>query len=90
MGSDLDVLVIHGPDGSEGAAFIAERLQYTLWDAGADVGCAVRTIAETRELALEDLSAFTTILAARLLGGDASLCSICSTPWCAGSSQIPS
>ena len=73
VGSDLDVLVVHGPDGAEGAAFIAERLQYTLWDAGADVGCSVRTIAESRELALDDLSAFTTILAARLLGGDASL-----------------
>ncbi|MDJ0785957.1 MAG: [protein-PII] uridylyltransferase [Myxococcota bacterium] len=73
VGSDLDVLVIHGPEGAEGAAFLAERLQYTLWDAGADVGCAVRTIEETRELALDDLSAFTTILAARLLGGDAAL-----------------
>ncbi len=73
IGSDLDLLVLQGDEAPERAGFLAERLQYTLWDAGVEVGFAVRTVDESLSLAREDLSACTTILGGRFLGGDARL-----------------
>jgi [protein-PII] uridylyltransferase len=71
--SDIDLLLLH--DGAEAAAVAAltEQLLYPLWDAGFTVGHAVRTPAETAQLAAERLDAATAILDGRLLAGDADL-----------------
>ncbi len=70
-GSDLDLLVLH--DGTDAAAvsLLAERLLYPLWDAGFDLGHAVRTVAEVREAAADRLETLTSSLDMRLLAGDA-------------------
>ena len=69
--SDVDLLVAHdGPSDEEVAAF-AERFLYPLWDAGFDVGHAVRTAAEAREAAAARLDVATAMFDARPLAGDA-------------------
>lgn len=68
--SDLDLLLLH--DGSlDGST--AQSLWYPLWDAKMKVGHAVRTPAETLQLAATDLATATGLLSARHLAGDASL-----------------
>jgi [protein-PII] uridylyltransferase len=73
IGSDLDLLVLHEGEENPLAAFVAERIQYVLWDAGVDVALAVRTVRQTLDLARSDDSAFTSVLMARFLSGDARL-----------------
>ena len=72
--SDIDLLMLH--DGADPGAVgaLAERLLYPLWDAGYTVGHAVRTPAETAQLAGERLDAATAMLDARTLTGDTALC----------------
>ncbi len=41
-GSDLDVLMLH--DGRDGIARIADRIWYPVWDSGAHLDHAVRTV----------------------------------------------
>lgn len=74
IGSDVDLLFLHdGKDISPYAARVAEWIQYCLWDAGLEVGAALRNIDETLALAQEDLTAKTTVLGARFLAGDSIL-----------------
>ena len=59
-GSDLDVLLLHsGRDraGRGDIAAIAERVWYPVWDAGVRLDHSVRTLAEARKTAAEDLRA---------------------------------
>src|SRR5690606_32758231 len=44
--SDVDLLVLYREPISPFAAFVAERLQYWLWDAGRRIGCATRTLGQ--------------------------------------------
>jgi [protein-PII] uridylyltransferase len=71
--SDIDLLVLTPgpPDGA--ARELAERLLYPLWDAGLEVGHAVRSVAEAADLAGEDLATMTALLDARLLCGQPGL-----------------
>jgi len=78
--SDVDLLVL--ADGSAGAQdaeadahAMAEAILYPLWDAGIEVGHAVRTIDETLALATSDLKTATTLLDARGVAGDVRLAS---------------
>jgi len=68
--SDVDLLILHGSDGSEEIEGLAERLLYPLWDAGLTVGHGVRTADECLALAFERFDAATAMLDARLLAGD--------------------
>ena len=72
-GSDVDLLFLVREPSSEFGAHIAERLQYNLWDAGVEVGAAIRTLDETLALARTDISACTAVLGVRHLAGDARL-----------------
>jgi len=73
LASDVDLLFLHAGEMSPLAAHVAERIQYWLWDAGAEVSGAVRSIEETISLCGSDPSVFTTIIGARFLGGDVAL-----------------
>jgi [protein-PII] uridylyltransferase len=73
IGSDVDLLFLHTGEISPLAAHLAERIQYWLWDAGAEVGGAVRSIEETLSLCRSEPSVFTTIIGARFLVGDVAL-----------------
>jgi [protein-PII] uridylyltransferase len=67
--SDVDLLFLYQPPFSEHVRAVAERVQYWLWDAGLSVGSATRTIVETIELARDDLTVRTTVMASRYLAG---------------------
>jgi [protein-PII] uridylyltransferase len=73
LASDVDLLFLHAGEMSPLAAQIAERIQYWLWDAGAEVSGAVRNIEETLSLCRSEPSVLTAIIGARFLGGDVGL-----------------
>ena len=68
--SDVDLLILYRDGLTPFVEFLAERLQYWLWDAGVTVGCATRTIDETVQLGREDVTVRTTVLMPRYLCGD--------------------
>jgi [protein-PII] uridylyltransferase len=68
--SDVDLLLLYRGDLSPFVEFLAERLQYWLWDAGLHIGMATRTLEETVELGREDVTVRTAVLTARYLCGD--------------------
>ena len=55
--SDIDLLLVHDGADPAGVAEVAERLLYPLWDAGFEVGHAVRTPLECVSIAREHLDA---------------------------------
>jgi [protein-PII] uridylyltransferase len=71
--SDIDVLLLHGENVRVDLASSLEPVLYPLWDAGFDVGHAVRTPEECVAFAVGRLDAATAMLDARPLAGDAGL-----------------
>ncbi|MFF4572526.1 [protein-PII] uridylyltransferase [Streptomyces sp. NPDC001410] len=71
--SDLDLLLLH--DGSDPGAIaaLADRLWYPVWDLGLALDHSVRTPAEARKTAGEDLKVQLGLLDARHLAGDLGL-----------------
>ncbi|MEW1914631.1 [protein-PII] uridylyltransferase [Kitasatospora sp. NPDC085895] len=68
--SDLDVLLLHdGPIDPR----LPERIWYPVWDSGAALDHAVRTLDEARAVAADDLKAQLGLLDARHIAGDAAL-----------------
>ena len=78
--SDIDLLLVHD-DGDPGEVQrVADALLYPLWDSGFMVGHAVRTPSECLHAARERLDAWTAMLDARALTGDATLVRACVEP----------
>ena len=73
LASDVDLLLLQGDAADAPAQKLAETLQRELWDAGAEVGAALRTANECIALARDDVSARTNLFAPRFLAGDATL-----------------
>ncbi|MEU9117579.1 [protein-PII] uridylyltransferase [Streptomyces sp. NPDC048483] len=72
--SDLDLLLLHDGRADPGAvAKLADHLWYPVWDLGLDLDHSVRTPAEARKAAREDLKVQLGLLDARHLGGDPEL-----------------
>ncbi|WP_199896555.1 [protein-PII] uridylyltransferase [Streptomyces niger] len=72
--SDLDLLLLHdGKASARDVAALADRLWYPLWDLGLDLDHSVRTPAEARRTARDDLKAQLGLLDARHLAGSADL-----------------
>ncbi|MFD8022934.1 [protein-PII] uridylyltransferase [Streptomyces lavendulae] len=72
--SDLDLLLLHdGKAEPQALAALADRLWYPVWDLGLALDHSVRTPAEARRTAAEDLKAHLGLLDARLVAGDAGL-----------------
>lgn len=71
--SDLDLLLLH--DGSDPAAVaaLADRIWYPVWDLGLALDHSVRTPAEARKTAGEDLKVQLGLLDARHIAGDLGL-----------------
>jgi [protein-PII] uridylyltransferase len=67
----LDVLLLH--DGRDGIAKIADRIWYPVWDSGARLDHAVRTVPQARRVARNDLKVALGLLHARHIGGDPDL-----------------
>jgi [protein-PII] uridylyltransferase len=69
--SDLDVLLLHG--GRNDIASIADRIWYPVWDSGAELDHAVRTVPQARRVARADLKVALGLLTARHVAGDPDL-----------------
>ncbi len=70
-GSDLDVLLLH--DGRSGISEIADRIWYPVWDSGAHLDHAVRTVPQARRVARGDLKVALGLLSARHVAGNTDL-----------------
>lgn len=68
--SDVDLLLVHDGSRPDEVAEVAERLLYPLWDAGFDVGHAVRTPDECEAISRERLDVLTSMIDLRSLAGD--------------------
>ncbi|MGH2609887.1 MAG: HD domain-containing protein, partial [Tepidiformaceae bacterium] len=71
--SDVDLLFLHSGRVSDGVRRFVERALQILWDAGLNVGHALRSSRESVALARTDLHARTSLIEARLVTGNASL-----------------
>jgi [protein-PII] uridylyltransferase len=69
--SDLDVLLLHA--GRDNIAAIADRIWYPVWDSGAELDHAVRTVPQARRVARADLKVALGLLTARHVAGDPDL-----------------
>ena len=71
--SDIDLLFLHAWKVTPYVESVAEKLLYTLWDAGFQVGHATRSIAASIRLASRDIKVKTALFDARYLCGDYAL-----------------
>ena len=71
--SDVDVLFLADDPSDERIAHLAEGVLYPLWDAGVQIGHAVRGVEETLDLSKSDIRTSTTLLDMRHIAGDRSL-----------------
>src|SRR5262245_4441938 len=63
--SDIDLLFLYGSKVSPYLKAVTERILYTLWDGGLEVGHAVRTVSESIRQAGRDMKIKTSLLDAR-------------------------
>ncbi|MDJ0768682.1 MAG: [protein-PII] uridylyltransferase [Ilumatobacter sp.] len=70
--SDIDLLLVHESKGSR-LESVASGIWYPIWDAGIQLGHAVRSLDEHLTLAKSDLDTATALLTARPIAGDADL-----------------
>ncbi|NUO46362.1 MAG: [protein-PII] uridylyltransferase [Streptomyces sp.] len=71
--SDLDLLLLHDGSDPGAVAALADRIWYPVWDLGLALDHSVRTPAEARKTAGEDLKVQLGLLDARHLAGDLGL-----------------
>ncbi|MGW2637972.1 [protein-PII] uridylyltransferase [Streptomyces sp. NPDC001348] len=71
--SDLDLLLLHDGGDTKAVAALADRLWYPVWDLGLALDHSVRTPAEARKTAGEDIKVQLGLLDARHLAGDLGL-----------------
>ncbi|MEU3198314.1 [protein-PII] uridylyltransferase [Streptomyces sp. NPDC006996] len=71
--SDLDLLLLHDGGDPKAVAALADRLWYPVWDLGLALDHSVRTPAEARRTAGEDLKVQLGLLDARHIAGDVGL-----------------
>ncbi|KIF76978.1 protein-PII uridylyltransferase [Streptomyces sp. 150FB] len=72
--SDLDLVLLHdGKSGAPAVAALADRVWYPVWDLGLALDHSVRTPAEARKAAGEDLKVQLGLLDARHVAGDLGL-----------------
>jgi [protein-PII] uridylyltransferase len=72
--SDVDILILVPEPLDEIGRAPVEKLVAFLWDIGLEVGHSVRTIDECRSESAADVSVMTTLIEARLVAGNATLC----------------
>ncbi|MFC8868247.1 [protein-PII] uridylyltransferase [Streptomyces sp. NPDC057148] len=71
--SDLDLLLLHDGGDDKAVSALADRLWYPVWDLGLALDHSVRTPAQARRTAGEDLKVHLGLLDARHLAGDLGL-----------------
>jgi [protein-PII] uridylyltransferase len=71
--SDIDLLFLYQWKVNPFVESVAEKILYSLWDTGLQVGHAVRSVPECARLAARDFKVKTALLDARFLCGDSEL-----------------
>ena len=71
--SDIDLLFLYQWKVNPFVETVAEKILYSLWDTGLQIGHAVRSVPECARLAARDFKVKTALLDARFLCGDAEL-----------------
>lgn len=71
--SDIDLLFLHAWKPTAYVESVAEKVLYTLWDGGLQVGHATRSISESIKLAGKDMKVRASLIDARYLCGDLAL-----------------
>jgi [protein-PII] uridylyltransferase len=71
--SDVDLLFLYQWKVNPFVESVAEKILYSLWDTGLQVGHAVRSVPESARLAVRDFKVKTSLLDARFLCGDPEL-----------------
>jgi [protein-PII] uridylyltransferase len=69
--SDLDVVLLHGDRGD--VAAVADGVFYPVWDSGIALDHAVRTVAEARAVAADDVAVALGLVDARHVAGDSKI-----------------
>ena len=72
-GSDIDLLLLHDGSDPDAIARLADAVLYPMWDAGFEVGHAVRTHSEALDAARERLDTLTAQLDLRHVAGDTTI-----------------
>lgn len=73
-GSDLDIMLVIAPNANKDAVNrVAEALWYPIWDSGIRLDHSVRTIAQVREMAAQDIKVVLGLLDARTVYGNDNL-----------------
>ncbi|CAG1066268.1 Bifunctional uridylyltransferase/uridylyl-removing enzyme [uncultured bacterium] len=71
--SDIDLMLLHKGRITKGIEELTQQLLYILWDTGLDMGFSIRSVAESVQLAKDDLKTMTALLDVRFIFGDAGL-----------------
>lgn len=72
LGSDLDLVLVHRAGAAE-AARVADLLWYPVWDSGVRLDHSVRTVAEARRMASDDLKVVLGMVDSRVVAGSPEL-----------------
>ena len=73
LNSDIDILLLYEGKAEDFIRFLNERVLQPLWDAGLELGFAVRTIKDCRQLMEQDFTIMTALLDVRPIVGDLAL-----------------
>lgn len=71
--SDIDLMLLHKGRITKGIEELTQQLLYILWDTGLDLGFSIRSVAESVQLARDDLKTMTALLDVRFIFGDREL-----------------
>jgi [protein-PII] uridylyltransferase len=71
--SDIDIMILFSGRIPSYADGLVEEIFYPLWDLGLDLGYAIRNIRDCTSLSRKDFRVFTSLMDARLIGGDSLL-----------------
>jgi len=72
LGSDVDLLLLHRASAPD-ATRVADQLWYPIWDSGVRLDHSVRTVAEARRMAADDLKVLLGLIDARVIAGNPEL-----------------
>jgi len=71
--SDIDLMLLHKGRITKSIEELTQQLLYILWDTGLDLGFSIRSVAESVQLAKDDLKTMTALLDLRFIFGDRDL-----------------
>lgn len=71
--SDIDILILAHESSLTSKSILISQFVTLLWDIGLQIGSSVRTVSQTRQMVIEDITCATSLLDARFLQGSMAL-----------------